>query len=187
MQQLQHPRPLCPLRACRHPQRPEQCRTAAVKCQQQLPFSSRREALFMATTLLGLWDIAWQADAESLQTGTPADADQASRELYAQHFCQVKLSTQHSALLQVKVLEYPTLAFRFQYPVATASGRKLPMVFSRCVRQFLLDFEAKCYSAPASTQSAEPGSACSLSAKTAEPNSSQSDVPCSSPPSTKAC
>ena len=47
--------------------------------------------------------------------------------------CQVPLSdTVH--LLQVKVLEYPTLAFSFQYPVATASGRKLPMVFSRCVR-----------------------------------------------------
>ena len=97
----------------------------------------------MVTTLLGLWDIAWQADAESLQTGTPADADQASQELNADQisFCQVPLSnTVH--LLQVKVLEYPTLAFRFQYPVATASGRKLPMVFSRCVRQSLLGCDA---------------------------------------------
>ena len=77
MQQLQQLRPLCCLRACRHPHR--QRRTAAVKCQQQLPSHSRREALFMATTLLGLWDIACQADAESLQTGTPADADQANQ------------------------------------------------------------------------------------------------------------
>ena len=143
----------------------------------------------MATTLLGLWDIAWQADAESLQTGTPADADQASQELNAHQisFCQVPLSnTVH--LLQVKVLEYPTLAFRFQYPVATASGRKLPMVFSRCVRDNLcLAVKPDVALLQRITRSAEPGSACSLCVKTAEANSSQSDLPCSSPPSTKAC
>eukprot|EP00891_Asterochloris_glomerata_P006085 jgi/Astpho2/6085/e_gw1.00084.203.1_t len=46
------------------------------------------------------------------------------------YFCRISLSDRVH-LLQVKVLEYPTLAFRFQYPVATASGRKLPMIFSR--------------------------------------------------------
>lgn len=77
------------------------------------------------------------------------------------YFCRISLSDRVH-LLQVKVLEYPTLAFRFQYPVATASGRKLPMIFSRCERQPLLGCEAQSCSAPASIQTAEPGSACSL-------------------------
>lgn len=34
-------------------------------------------------------------------------------------------------LLQFKTLSYPTLAFEFEYPVTTASGRKLPVIISR--------------------------------------------------------
>ena len=34
-------------------------------------------------------------------------------------------------VLQFKTLSYPTLAFEFQYPVSTASGRKLPVIISR--------------------------------------------------------
>lgn len=33
--------------------------------------------------------------------------------------------------VQFKTLSYPTLAFEFQYPVSTASGRKLPVIISR--------------------------------------------------------
>lgn len=33
--------------------------------------------------------------------------------------------------LQFKTLSYPTLAFEFDYPVTTASGRKLPVIVSR--------------------------------------------------------
>ena len=33
--------------------------------------------------------------------------------------------------MQFKTLSYPTLAFEFQYPVTTASGRKLPVIISR--------------------------------------------------------
>ena len=32
---------------------------------------------------------------------------------------------------QFKTLSYPTLAFEFQYPVATTTGRKLPVIISR--------------------------------------------------------
>ena len=39
----------------------------------------------------------------------------------------------HSVLayVQFKTLSYPTLAFEFQYPVATTTGRKLPVIISR--------------------------------------------------------
>ena len=33
--------------------------------------------------------------------------------------------------MQFKTLSYPTLAFEFQYPVTTESGRKLPVIISR--------------------------------------------------------
>ena len=33
--------------------------------------------------------------------------------------------------MQFKTLSYPTLAFEFQYPVTTATGRKLPVIISR--------------------------------------------------------
>jgi len=33
--------------------------------------------------------------------------------------------------VQFKTLSYPTLAFEFQYPVATTTGRKLPVIISR--------------------------------------------------------
>ena len=33
--------------------------------------------------------------------------------------------------MQFKTLSYPTLAFEFQYPVTTETGRKLPVIISR--------------------------------------------------------
>ena len=36
-----------------------------------------------------------------------------------------------AAKMQFKTLSYPTLAFEFQYPVSTESGRKLPVIISR--------------------------------------------------------
>lgn len=47
-------------------------------------------------------------------------------------YVTVMLSLQaSSASASFKTLSYPTLAFEFQYPVATSSGASLPVVISR--------------------------------------------------------
>lgn len=42
-----------------------------------------------------------------------------------------QVSAAESQDVQFKTLSYPTLAFEFQYPVTTESGRKLPVIISR--------------------------------------------------------
>ena len=44
---------------------------------------------------------------------------------------QAPVSSPVFCTMQFKTLSYPTLAFEFQYPVTTETGRKLPVIISR--------------------------------------------------------